>query len=224
LVYRLAKLVIRDDGSLYCYFPNKNGYFVRFVKAINMRAGTFDIKMKTTKGIHVYNPYLSFHPRKSIIHSNGFDRNGREKIFLRDSETIDQNEIIFNRSYRFLFSFTIPDKLTTLSLYNKTVLPNDDIIFEYNGDDIKSSLNFEFFLHGSFGVMDLNNLKSRINRNIIGVKELPLKCSLLTITNIASTIGASKDKPSREIVCQMYVGKKHDTVFFALRKNPKEDK
>ncbi|MCX6810844.1 MAG: hypothetical protein NTY30_03925 [Candidatus Berkelbacteria bacterium] len=217
--YRVSKLVAAGDGSLYWYFPNSQKYYVRAVKVVKWRPGKSKIKLE---GRHRFcsDPYVSFHPGKGIIHAKGKSKLGQSINLVEDSEQISFDKLALALSHQVIFSFVVPSKLNVLDEYNKIVCLVSDLVFKSDKEEIDTSLNFEFFVHNSGGVVDIDDLKARTNRNIIAVKEIQLRNCYFTITCVVSSIRIVN---SKDLVCEIPRGAKIEPVFFALRKNPKNN-
>lgn len=83
--YKLLDLIIRNDESIYIYFPRKKGYLIKNSQNIDLEGkSTKSISFKKNMEQNIFNPYLSFHPGKGTVHVNAQDIHKKEIHFLKD--------------------------------------------------------------------------------------------------------------------------------------------
>jgi hypothetical protein len=154
-LYKLLYINFGPDGSIYVYFPRKSGYKVtREVDLPNIIIRTQTFVLKNSQPDYK-NPYISFHPKKKVIHIN--TQNGR--IYKIDAEVInlaeDESNLLFSLcqivfpTFSYLDIYTPSKHTSPYILSSKSINPNIDLCVEIlvhpvNGYvDIAESPNFE---------------------------------------------------------------------------------
>ncbi len=162
-IYKIIHIEVKEDDSLHIYFPRKNGYFVRSKQDIDL--GGFKSKKFTfesnIKG-HVYEPYFSYHPGKSVVHFNAKDSIGNKIPFIKDRRSSNIKDLIDNEEFAPLMTIVIPPKM---NVFDKvTSLRKHNLLLNVPRNHV--ALSLEILIHGKGGYVDKDNLPFKEKRNV----------------------------------------------------------
>lgn len=208
--YRLMKLELRNDDSFYCYFPQKNRYYVKNWTEVKHLRGTTQIKLKENRHTikeKMYNPHISFHSGKMIIHATAYNNLGKSVKLIPDSEKIDPVELLVKPIHRPLFSVLMPARISILDNYQKEA---EHIEFINTDEALPTILNFDFLLHSKDKLIDKNSFKG-----ILKIVIFPLVIKPFCISMVVRTVNRLGGI-NKEIVSEVGMGKVKDPIFFTL--------
>ena len=155
-LYKLLYIVIRNDESIYVYFPRKKGYLITNKQDVEL-AGQKTKTISFEKNIYqdVFNPYISFHPGKGVIHINAKDKLNKDIRFLEDRNGPKLNELIGSKGFVPYTTIVIPPYIFN---FDTVDVPNKNNLIANIPERKPQALSIDILVHEKGGYIDANDL------------------------------------------------------------------
>lgn len=216
--YRLLLVELRDDSSIYIYYPRKDGYYVSYSQTIefNPLIPKQTISFGKDDTSKIFNPYISYHPGKGVVHANAKDENNTLFPFVKDRtanalidfankpEFIPVCSIIFN---------------TNLTTFEKKKPNKKDAVLEIKKQHLfkqkDEALYVEVYAMPKFGYLHPDELKYKQHRKLIGIHHFDLNPnSYIYYAVVVNVIDRDKNDDNQTM---NFIWSKEDPVLFVLK-------
>lgn len=155
-LYKLLDIVIRNDESIYIYFPRKKGYLITNKQDVDLgdkRTKTISLDKNINKDI--FNPYISFHPGKGVIHINAKDKYNKDIRFLEDRNGPKLDELIGSKGFVPYTTIVIPPYIFN---FDTVDVPNKNNLIINVPERKPQALSIDILVHEKGGYIDVNDL------------------------------------------------------------------
>ena len=146
--YRALIVEMRNDNSIYIYYPNKNGYFVSHKQEIQFSNTKFQetFSFGVNNSNEIYNPYISYHPGKGVVHANAKDKDESIVPLIKDRDTSTLEDLIKRPEFVPVCSVLFSTNITN---FEEAVPTKEDYVLElskkYKFSDQDDALYIEVF-------------------------------------------------------------------------------
>lgn len=216
--YRALIVEMRNDNSIYIYYPNKNGYFVSHKQEIQFSNTKFQeiFSFGVNNSNEIYNPYISYHPGKGVVHANAKDKDESIVPLIKDRDTSTLEDLIKRPEFVPVCSVLFSTNITN---FEEAVPTKEDYVLElskkYKFSDQDDALYIEVFAMSKAGYLDPMELKFKEHRHLIGIEHIELNEKTAIYYAIVMNSLPRDRKDDNQIL--NFVWSKEDPIMFVLK-------
>ncbi len=198
-LYKLFDIVLRNDESIYLYFPRRKGYIIKNKQDIDL-GGQQSKTFTFNKNVHdrVTNPYVSFHPGKGVIHVNAFNEEKKIVPFLKDRMSHSFNEILDSQTFFPILTVLIPPDIFSFDSFD---VPHKNNLIANIPPNFPKALSVDLIIHEKGGYVDKTELPYARLRDLAFMAHLKdIHTNKISYTLVFNNVEVSGEELSREVI------------------------
>lgn len=212
-IYKLLDIIIRNDESIYVCFPRKKGYLIKNKQDVDLDGQSIKtLSFEKNISKNIFNPYISFHPGKGVIHINA--QNGHKKFvsLLTDRQGFKLDELVGSNEFVPFVTIVIPPDLF---IFDSVDIPNKNNLIINAPTTKPLSLSVDILIHEKGGYVDKNELPLSRLRNLAFLARLNENLSkILTYSLAFNNVPVTGNELSTEVIA--FVWNKSTPFSFCL--------
>lgn len=223
--YRLLLVELRDDNSIYISYPRKGGYYVSHsqIVELNPLIPKQTVSFGKDDSSRIFNPYISYHPGKGVVHANAKDEDNTLFPFIKDRSANSLIDFVNKPGFTPICSIIFNTNLTT---FEKKKPNKKDAVLEIKKQHLfkqkDEAMYVEIYAMPKFGYLHPDGLQYKPHRRLIGIHHFDLNPKAgMYYAVVVNVIDRDKSDDNQTI---NFIWSKEDPVLFVLKPIIRDEK